>query len=343
MSNVIALSTNWNKKPNYSFDQILDSVHKQNSLKSDLLVSPQSLWVNNDGQLVIDKATYDMTDWGLNQLCYRLRIPYTYLAKCPPVLQSKNINNWIKRSPEEGVKWFVRTIDDGHGKPKVRGILSESYSEFDNINILEILSKALKNTDSEIVLWTPDEADGGFHLRVAFPSLTKEVGTLSNGSRDLIQVGEHFSNSEVGKRSITVAPMVYRLVCTNGLMRWDIDGELFRQRHIHVKRDEIYERVAAAVTGGIDQGEELATTFMNAKEILVENPMKIIEDLGGYKDTFYFSKKTIEEVKTNYVVEKSGQQDTLYDVVNALTRTAHKLDSDRRVVLERFAYKLLVA
>lgn len=340
MSNVLTLPTNRTK---YSFDQILSNVSEQNYLKSDLLASPQSLWVNNDGKLVIDKVPYEMTEWALNQICARLRIPYTYVAKCPPVLQSKNINNWIKRSPEEGTKWFIRLIKDNNGIPIVRGILSESYSEFDNINIIEILSNTLQGTDGEIVLWQPDKAEGGFHLRVAFPSLTEEVGTLPDGRKDLIQTGLHFSNSEVGKRSITVAPMVYRLVCTNGLMRWDIDGEVFRQRHIHVKRNEIYERVAVAVKNGIVQGKELVNTFAASKLLLVEDPMAIIENLGGYKDTFYFSKKTIEEVKTNYVIEKSSELDTMYDVVNALTRTAQSLESDRRVALERFAFRLLTA
>lgn len=342
MSNIITLPTNWNNKDKFSFDQIVAETTRQHAFKEDFCAVPQTMYINNDGKLVIDKVPYSLSSWALNQLCVRLKANYTYIAKCPPYLQSKNLNYWLKRVPEEDTKWLMRSMNVD-GSRTIRGIMSEVYSEFDNIEIIDIMQKVLEGTDGEIVLWHQDEANGGFHLRVAFPNLTTQVGTLPDGSPDLLQVGIHFSNSEVGKRSITVAPLVYRLVCTNGLMRWDVEGEVFKQRHIHLNRDEIYGKVADATAKALGQGDDLIRKFAESKKVLIGNPMEVIERLTGHNNSFYFSKKTIELIKTNYALEKTGDEDTLFDLVNSLTRTAQSLDADRRVTLERFAHKLMIA
>ena len=44
--------------------------------------------------------------------------------------------------------------------------------------------------------------------------------------------GLHIANSEVGKRSVTVDALVYRLVCTNGLIRLVKGKSLLHRRHV---------------------------------------------------------------------------------------------------------------
>ena len=53
------------------------------------------------------------------------------------------------------------------------------------------------------------------HLRVVHHTRYREV--LPD---DTLTVGIHISNGEVGRRSVRVDAVVYRLVCTNGLIRF---------------------------------------------------------------------------------------------------------------------------
>ena len=93
----------------------------------------------------------------------------------------------------------------------LRAVLSERYSPLDNATLLDELRVLLP--DSYRVDWFGLQ-DESLHLRVVDPARTREL--LPD---DALTVGIHLVNSEVGMRSVTVDALVYRLVCTNGLIR----------------------------------------------------------------------------------------------------------------------------
>ena len=64
-----------------------------------------------------------------------------------------------------------------------------------------------------------------WHLRLVDPKLSRDV--LPG---DRVIAGLHIGNSEVGKRSVTVDALVYRLVCEDGLVRLIKGRSLIHQR-----------------------------------------------------------------------------------------------------------------
>ena len=65
--------------------------------------------------------------------------------------------------------------------------------------------------------------DTHFYLQATSDRVTAEVRR-----GDIVQAGVVIANSEVGASSLRISPMVYRLICTNGL----ISGSELRQHHV---------------------------------------------------------------------------------------------------------------
>ena len=75
----------------------------------------------------------------------RLRVPYSYLSRCPEQLQRENLNHWLREEAKERDNLFCRF--DGN---RLRAVFTERYTELDH---MEILSKMLEygiNPDAEV-------------------------------------------------------------------------------------------------------------------------------------------------------------------------------------------------
>ena len=74
--------------------------------------------------------------------------------------------------------------------------------------------KAISSADEDLTIEQADFGDEYTHLRILFPRSRAEAR-----AGDIIQTGMHITNSEVGLRAVHIEPLVFRLVCTNGLVR----------------------------------------------------------------------------------------------------------------------------
>ena len=187
-----------------------ESVRDDDAGKWDTLVPRKILQMQN-GQLswpqMGDEQPLTPSTWASGQLCARLGLPAPYFRKCPTDLQDAQANYWLEHGPQKpGEKWMLRAKDEN-----LRAVLSERYSPLDNATLLDELRLLLP--DSYRVDWFGLQ-DESLHLRVVDPARTREL--LPD---DALTVGIHLVNSEVGMRSVTVDALVYRLVCTNGLIR----------------------------------------------------------------------------------------------------------------------------
>ncbi|SFX74990.1 protein of unknown function [Thermoactinomyces sp. DSM 45891] len=313
--------------------QILKGLETEDTQKEDLIISASDLTYREDG-LLYDRYNringYSLNDWSTGQFAQRLNIPSRYFKSCPPELRSINAAHWMQKL-EPDTDWMLRTMKHG----VVRGLMSDKYVPFDDLDILDVLNEILKKSGAEykIEMWNRD--DSGCHLRITFPDLTTSVGKLENGNPDTHLVGFHLMNSEVGKSSIRISPMVYRQICTNGLMGWRKNGDAFQQRHIHLRHNEIYTRVLEAVGQAIQLGESMINELLKAKETEVENPLAIIKKLAN--DNKY-SQKFTNTIQDSFARE---QGNTAFHVVQSLTLAAQTLDTDSRTEIERTASRLL--
>ncbi|MDQ0418740.1 hypothetical protein J2Z48_002944 [Croceifilum oryzae] len=318
---------------------ILTRLENESTRKEDLIIPARNLMFHEDG-FIYDRSSnkidgYVLNEWATGQFAQKTNIPSKYFRQCPPELKAVNANHWIKElSSDED--WMLRTMRSRDGSPGVvRGIMSDKYVPFDDIEILNILDDVLAkfNKDYEIEMW--NRGDTGCHLRVTFPDLTTSVGKLTNGAPDIHRVGFHMMNSEVGKSSIRITPMVYRMICTNGLMGWDTNGDVFQQRHIYLNHDEISNRVTGAIGKALKLGDNMINDLLKAKETEIENPYDVIDQIA--KDNKY-SQKLTGIIHESFDRERGN---TAFHVVQALTLASQTLNADSRTEMERKASQVL--
>lgn len=333
------MSMDLNRVARWNWDDVRIDVGLDDKGKKDFTI-PVNRIAMQGNRIVTPEFSANMTDWAETQLFSKLGMPGHYFKKMlnvNPELVQDHANYHLNRITLDNpdTKWLLRTRMGESDNNLIRAFLSDKYTIFDNKHLVEILTDILHKHTQEykIVLW--NLTDGSFNLRVTFPKLTKSIGTTIDGKDDVHVVGVHFSNSEIGKHTVDITGMVWRLVCTNGLMGWSKE-EVFSQRHIYLDHDEMYGRIVKATGKAIKAGADMIDSIIKAKTKKIEDPFDIIDKLAIDGN---FSQKFTDTVKTNYQIEPDMN---VYGIVNALTRSAQEIgDADKQVEIERFANKTM--
>jgi hypothetical protein len=309
-----------------------------------------------------------LSAWASGQLCSRLGIPVSYFKKCPPELQDGNVNYWLQNpsagaaQPDEAEdgssgadacgtnacgtdawsdggrprcrraevqapvsaqpeRWRLRAKDD-----TLRAVVSDRYSALDNAVLWEQLRNQVP--PGYRVDWF-GLSDEGLHLRLVDPERCREV--LPG---DDLSIGIHVANSEVGGRALSVEAVVFRLVCTNGLIRRVGGKSLLRQRHIHISALRLEAALAEATHRALEEAEGFLHLLQAATLTPIGDVGAAIEQLGS---RWALSQGTQDAVQAALLREVPSQQETLYGLINAFTYTAQKLPDEARYDLEVLA------
>jgi hypothetical protein len=218
-------------------------------------------------------------------------------------------------------QWLLRAR---HGT--LRAVLSERYSPLDNPELMKCLAPFWQ--EHFRIDWFA-LGDESLHLRIIDPTLVME-----GLPKDDLMAGVHISSSEVGKRSVTVDAMVFRLVCQNGLIRQVKGKSLLRQRHIHITHERFHEQFETAVREGMN----IAAGFMSQLVLTARQPVRDVEEtLKRLGERWHLSQSVQEMALHSMRQEPSHVQETVYGLVNGLTRAAQELSMDHRYDLEVLA------
>lgn len=171
---------------------------------------------------------------------------------------------------------------------------------------------------------------------------------------DPVQAGVVISNSEIGLGSIRVEPLVYRLVCLNGLIAQDrslkkyhvgreIQGEmaqeLFTDETMRADDRALLLKVRDLVSGAVNQAqfESIVNDMREATKRKIEgNPVKAVEVLG---EKLHFNQSEQSGVLTHLI---QGGDLSAYGLMNAVTRTSQDLESyDRATEFEAMGSQVL--
>jgi hypothetical protein len=235
-----------------------------------------------------------------------------------------------KEIPQEPQYWLLRSKGS-----TLRGVLSEKYTPLDNGTLFDTLAALLQEQSlaSRFQVRWFDLDEEALHLRLVDPSLTRDIF-----ADDRLLAGIHIANSEVGKRSVTVDALVFRLVCSNGLIRLIKGKSLLQQRHIHLSQP----RFQAALQQAMGQALATSAGFIEQLVWATTEPVPDVEAaLKALSHTHHFSQSFQELVKLALLQEKPAQQETKFGLVNALTNAAQRLDANQRYEVEVLAGKLL--
>jgi hypothetical protein len=205
-------------KTGRSIVDLANELTRQQSSKRDLLV-PSRLWhfeTSSDcrSQVIVEEPTgpvrYGITELARRQLAERLKIPFAYFERCrqeQPALLDRNVNTWLHGEAQGGEQRMLRTLDGS-----VRAVLSPRYRRLDNFELAEHVLPMLRELP-QVRFESLELTETRMYLKVVTPRVEFEVAP-----GDIVQAGVAITNSEVGCSTLSVQPLVYRLLCRNGLI-----------------------------------------------------------------------------------------------------------------------------
>ena len=256
-------------------------------------------------------------------------------------LLAQNVNTWLQQGAEQRM---IRTIDG-----RVRAFLSSRYRRIDNIDIARITLPIIQEMP-DAIYESCNLSDDYMYIKVVNPRLTAEVVP-----GDIVQAGVVISNSETGQGAVCVQPLIYRLVCSNGMT---VNEARTRRNHIGraSSADEnllIYSKetleaddkafimkVQDTVRAAVDEAR-----FAKILDKLRESTDKKLNtaDLPGVVK-LASSSMGITDAESNGVLQRliEGADYTLYGLANAVTRHSQDVESyDRASKLEEIGYQII--
>lgn len=201
-----------------SLVHLAHELERQLASKRDMIVPSPMMRCETDGQgncqLVVEENSgagqYDITPLARRQLAEKLKIPFAYFERMreeQPALLDRNVNTWLQQDHE---RRMIRTLDG-----KVRAVLSERYRRLDNVDLAEAVLPILQRLP-EVRFESVELTATKMYIKVVTPRIQVEMAP-----GDVVQAGIVVMNSEVGHGTLSVQPLLYRLVCRNGLIASD--------------------------------------------------------------------------------------------------------------------------
>lgn len=298
--------------------ELAAEVQRQAEAKRDFVSASASLKYLGDKDAIEVEGFghFGVNEHAHNQLGAHLGIPAKYYDKMresAPALLEANVNYWLRSNDD---RRMVRTLDG-----EVRAVLSDKYRPLDNLDLLETVLPVLGQQEMEVI--SSEVTEKRLYLKVLTPKVTFEIK-----KGDVVQAGLVISNSEVGAGSLSVEPLLYRLVCTNGMIANDS-----KMRKYHVGR------------GNSAFGEGAAEFFRDETRALDDRAFWAkVRDLVGaavsqinfqrIAERFFEVEKNIIEADPVRVVEVFAKQ-------NTLNQSEKKIQRNSSEVVEQFFATLL--
>ena len=334
--------------------EVLEELRRQNDAKRDFIAPAQALRLSEDGSTFVmdhigpkDSEIMGTTDLFHRQIGAALKIPakyYDMMRTRKPELLARNVNTWLA---EKNQSYMIRSMDSGTGR-KARAFLSDRYRRIDNMEIASaVLPLFAGKEEMEVV--SCEVTENRMFIKVVNHRLEAEVMP-----GDIVRAGVVISNSEVGLGAVSVRPLVYRLVCTNGMIVND-----FGERKAHVGRTaKIPEDSYSVYTDETLEAEDKAfmlklrdTTLAAIEETRFAQIIGKLRDstqakiTGRIPEVVELTGKTYDLSRTeqdsilNYLI--AGGDLTLYGLSNAVTRASQDVDSyDRASSLEGIGWQV---
>lgn len=337
-------------KEGLSLQEMAAEITRQSQQKADYLVDTRLLQMEPFGNNVyLQLEGNEIEPLEINQIAHRqlgahLKIPVDYYDRMLfqyPDLLAQNVNTWLQREPSTRM---VRTLGG-----TARAFLSNRYRRIDNIEIANIVLPVIGQMNGAH-FESCQITDSRMYLKVVNTRLEAEVVP-----GDIVQAGIIISNSEVGQGSVSIQPLVYRLVCSNGMVVNDAKArkyhigrintleenfQLYSEETLAAEDHAFVKKIEDTVKAAVDEARfaqviDLMRNATEAKMNTADVPklVKLASKDFGIKD----------EESTGilqHLIE--GKDLTLYGLSNAVTRHSQDVENyDRATQLESIGYKIL--
>lgn len=339
-------------KQGKSLIELCKELERQRMARKDFIADTRSLMIttNDHGQSQLDvdlgntNQIFTVNDLAHQQIASRLQIPLKYYQKMRleyPSLLDENINSWFNKN---GERRMLRTLDTN-----IRAFLSDRYRRLDNLELAEAVLPIIKEMKgAEIV--SADITDTHMYIKVINKKLKAEVAV-----NDVVQAGIVISNSEVGLGSLKVEPLIYRLVCKNGLIvkdyaqkRYHVGKqveseesayEIYRDETLEADDKAFFMKVQDTVRCAVDEAKFMLSVdkFRQTKqESTGDDPIKTVEILA---DKYVLNQNERGSILRHFIMTGDNSR---FGLINAITRSSQDIeDYNRATELERLGGELL--
>ncbi|MEA4834937.1 MAG: DUF932 domain-containing protein [Anaeromusa sp.] len=333
--------------------QLAQELERQRQARKDFVADTRKLAVKTEqGQSLLEVVlpegaeAFVVSELMHRQLGERLQIPQKYYQKMrgeDPELLDYNINRWFTKQPANRM---VRTLDG-----KARAFLSDRYRRLDNLELADVVFPFIKDMKGA-ELSSCEVTESHMYVKVINKRLQAEVDV-----GDAVQAGMVISNSEVGLGSLKVEPLLFRLVCKNGLIVKD-----YAQKRYHVGRQIENDDAAYEIFSDETLAQDDKTFFMKVQDTLKtvvdetlfrlsvdklcqskqlptgNNPVQTVEVLA---DRYLLSQNERGSILRHFIMSGDCSQ---YGLINAVTRASQDIeDYGRATEMERLGGELLAS
>jgi len=338
-------------KTGRTLNDLASELQRQLATKRDVLVpSPQLQHSTSEGETVLTVpethgvTAYPMLPLARRQLADKLHIPVTYFERMreeQPALLDQNVNTWLGHDPE---RRMLRVLD-GH----VRAVLSERYRRLDNYDLAESVLPILQQLPG-MRFESVELTETRMYLKCVSSRIEFEVAP-----GDIVQAGLVVSNSEVGEGTLSVQPLIYRLVCRNGLVVPEralrkahvgralsletVNGGVYQEDTVRADDRAFFLKVRDVVQATMSEVgfRQCAQKFQKTLGIpLIGGPDRAVEVLG--------QRYGLSETERGGVLQALIRDASMtgYGLINAVTHFSQDVDDyDRATELEILGGKLL--
>lgn len=320
---------------------LVNEVERIESIKNDYLVPSNNIRMFDDNSFAVNDMNFGINSFAHGQVAEKLGIPKKYYdaMEAIPGLRTINVNEWLREKQDS--KYLVRTLDG-----TTRAFLSDRYRPIDNYDVLSSFLPVIKGMDVKIQPNTLSLTETKMYIPVIFPTLEGEVK-----KGDVVQAGIILTNSEVGAGAVDIKRMVWRLVCSNGL----ISASVLRKYHIGSRIDEENFDLFANDT----ILAELDAFKLRMRDIIKDalNPQKFQEYLlkmqGAAEDKIRNVNETVANITKRFglsekhndlIINNMVEEGNLnrYGLANGLTALAHDLDNiDAQYEVEKMGAQVI--
>lgn len=341
--NIVELAEELQRRAEAKVDYVAPTkkVHMVPTAEAEGQFAKQKLIVENGSN-----HEYDLTDHAHRQIGTWANVPAKYYDKMrneAPHLLAGNINHWLLNSSDNRM---VRTLDG-----EARAFLSDRYRRIDNEDVAEMVLPVLLDSGNFSKIISTDVTPSKLYIKALFPKIEGEV-TVG----DQVQAGVIISNSEIGTGSLSVQPMIYRLVCSNGMVSQDHglsryhvgrrvagDGdnafEIFQSETIQADDKALMLKIRDIVKACSQRDifEAIVHKMREATQSeLVSSPTAAVEVLSKSYALHDGEKQSVLEELIR------GRDYSRYGMLNAVTATANTHQSyDRATELEAMGGRIL--
>ena len=341
-------------KAGRTIQEMAAEIMRQSQAKADYLVNTGSLAMevwdqrpmlhlrDTDGVELVEPL--DIQSTAHQQIGDYLEIPRKYYRRMlgeDAELLAYNVNRWLRQNPEQRM---IRTMDG-----RARAFLSNRYRRIDNLDIANITLPIIGEMKDAIYA-SCELSDDYMYIKVVNPRLTAEVVP-----GDIVQGGVIITNSETGQGSVCVQPLVYRLVCSNGMVvndakmrryhvgrltSTDDDFQIYSQETLDADDQAFVLKLQDTVRAAVDEAKfaavlEKMRQSKDAKLNTADIPSVVKLASSSFKITEAESAGVLQ-----HLIE--GGDLTLYGLANAVTRYSQDVESyDRATRLEEIGYEVM--